>query len=303
MIWTKKLYLLSIYIFARTAPLFWQRIQNRVVTYVLFLFWGRMRRYVMQNLSIILDLPVEDPRIRRLARSTFKNYGWYLRDYVLINSVNKDNFRKMVAEEHGTHYIQQALAEGRGAILITPHLGNWELGGITLALRECRIHALTLKDNQQEVQKFRDSMRASLGVDTIHIDPEDHTTILKMARLLRDNKVIAMLGDRFEGGKESCVTFFGRRISFPSGAMALAQATGCPVIPVFVVLRPDGRYTAWMEEPIRVERQSGQSTAELLDAKTQELASLFERVIREYPDQWYQFFDYWSRYRCEDTAA
>ena len=85
--------------------------------------------------------------------------------------------------------------------------------------------------------------------------------------------------------------------------MALAQATGCPVIPVFVVRRPDGRYKAWMEKPIRVERKQGQSTPELLEEKTQELATVFENVIRQYPDQWYNFFDYWSRYRCEDTAA
>ena len=112
-----------------------------------------------------------------------------------------------------------------------------------------------------------------------------------------------MLGDRWEGGKKSRVTYFGKDIYFPSGAIALAQATGCPIIPVFVVLRPDGKYKAWMEKPVKVDRKAGQSTTELLEEKTQELATVFENVIRDYPDQWYNFFDYWSRYRCEDSTA
>ena len=303
MIWTKKLYILSIYIFARTAPHFWQRFQNRVVSYIYFLLWRSKRQPIMKNLSVITGKPESDPEIARLTRKMFENYGWYLRDYVLINSVTKRNFRKMVAEEHGTHYIKQALKDGKGAILITPHLGNWELGGITLALRECHIYALTLKDAQEEVQQFRDAMRGTLGVDTIHINPDDQTTIIKIARLLRQNKVVAMLGDRWEGGKKQQVTFFGRRVCFPSGAMALAQATGCAVIPVFVVLRPDGRYRAWMEKPIKVERRAGQPPNELIAEKTQELALVFEKVIRAYPDQWYQFFDFWSRYSCEKDSA
>lgn len=303
MIWTRKFYILSIYIFARTAPRFWQSFQNRVVSYVYFLFWRSKRRAVEQNLSIMLGRPRHTPEIRQLVRSTFRNYGLYLRDYVLINAINKNNFRDMVAEEHGNEHIRRALAEGKGAILITPHLGNWELGGIALAVRECPVHALTLRDSEAEVQQFRDKIRGSLGIETIHINPDDQTTILKIARLLRENKVVAMLGDRLEGGKKTEVSFFGRRVYFPSGAVALAQATGCPLIPVFVVLRPDGRYKAWMEKPIRVERRPGQNTAEILASKTQELATAFEKVIRYYPDQWYQFFDYWRRYGCEDTAA
>jgi predicted LPLAT superfamily acyltransferase len=75
------------------------------------------------------------------------------------------------------------------------------------------------------------------------------------------------------------------------------------LIPVFITLQDDNKYKAWMEQPIVVKRVSGLTTRELLAEKTQELAAVFEKNIRKHPDQWYQFFDYWSRYGSEDTSS
>ena len=250
-----------------------------------------------------MGLSEDDPQVKRTVIKLFRNYGLYLRDYVLIHDLTKENYQETVASEIGTEYIEKALDDGNGAILITPHLGNWELGGVTFALRGCPIHALTLKDTEDKVQKYRDEVRGSIGIKTIHVDPNDHGTILKMARLLKDNQVIAMLGDRLVGGKKSEVTFFERKVFFPSGAFALAQATGAPIIPVFITLREDNKYDAWMEKPIVVKREAGISNDELITRKTQELATVFEKNIRKYPDQWYQFFDYWSTYSSENTPT
>jgi lauroyl/myristoyl acyltransferase len=85
---------------------------------------------------------------------------------------------------------------------------------------------------------------------------------------------------------------------FPAGAPALALASGAPIIPAFTIAQPNGHYLAWMEPPIRVSRRSGQTSAELITEKAQEIAGVFETVITRYPDQWYHFFDYWKRYGC-----
>jgi len=299
MIWPRKLYLAVTYIFARITPRYYQLWHCRVVGRIFYFFMGGTRRAVQKNLSIVLDRPVNDPLVRRTACRTFQNYGLYLVDYVRLNHLNKYLF----PEEKGKRHIKQALAEGNGAILVMPHLGHWELGGVLFAMRECPIHALTLKDPESEVQDFRDEMRGTLGIETVHIDPSNFGNVLKLVKLLRENQVIALLGDRFEGGKKVGVTFFGRKVVFPVGAMALALSSGAPIIPVFTVVKPDGYYLAWMEEPIRVTRRPGVSTTELLTEKAQELATVFETVISRYPDQWYHFFNYWDRYACEDTPA
>jgi len=295
----RKLYLALFYIFTRTTPRFWQIFQNHVVSYFIALFWGSCRRILLKNLAVILDRPETHPAVRQAARRVFKNYGLYLVDYVQMNRPH--GF--LLPEERGTHHIRQALDEGRGAILVTPHLGNWELGAVTFAARSHALYALTLRDDEGRVQDFRDSARGTLGVATIHMDGENYATVLRIVNLLRDNQVVAMLGDRWEEGRKVAVTFFGRKVWFPAGAAALALASGAPIIPAYTVARRGGTYLAWMDPPIRVERGGGAAAAALIAAKTQEIAAAFEAVIRHYPDQWYHFFDYWERYGCTDTAA
>lgn len=293
--WYKKLYLALFYVFARTTPRFWQQWQNAAVSPLFFLFWGRIRRALTANLSVVLNRRADDPVVIQTARRTVSNYGLYLTDYVQMNRLK----RHLLPEQYGAHHMMAALAEGNGAILITPHLGNWELGGVTFATRGKSIYALTIRDTETDVQDFRDSMRATLGIQTVHIESMDAWgTSLKLASLLRQNQIIAMLGDRWEGGKPVQVVFFGKKALFPSGAAALALATGASIIPAFTVMRPQGDYLAWMEAPIRVRRIPNVNALTLLTEKTQELASVFERVIARYPDQWYHFFDYWGKYGC-----
>lgn len=292
MIVPRKFYLILLFLFARTTPRFWQRIQNYTISSIIYFVWGRMRTILKKNISVILDRPIDDPLVDKTARRTLINYGLYLIDYTRINHFKGH----LLPEQVGDHYMQEAMDKGNGAILITSHLGNWELGGVTFAMRGTPIHALTIVDPEAPVQNYRDRMRETLGVHTVHINPNDYSTVIRLSRLLRENQVVAMLGDRYEGGKKVDVTYFGKRVVFPSGAAALALATGAPIIPAFTVLKPNGHYLAWMEPPIYVKRTSGKTAPQLLVEKTQEIAMVFEKAAARYPDQWYHFFDYWNYY-------
>lgn len=299
MIWPRKLYLAIFYLFARLTPRAYQLWHVRIVARIFFFFMKKNRRAIEENLAVVLNRSADDQAVRSTAIRTFQNYGLYLVDYVRLNRLSD----YLLPEEEGQHHIKQVLSEGNGAILIMPHLGHWELGGVLFAMRQCPIHALTIKDPETEVQEFRDKMRATLGIHTLHIDPANFGNVLRLVKLLKGNQVIAMLGDRFEGGKSVEVFFFGRKVVFPSGAVALALNSGAPLIPVFTVLKPDGRYLSWMEKPIRVTRTQGVSSGQLIAQKTQELAAVFEKVISRYPDQWYHFFNYWERYASKDSTA
>jgi KDO2-lipid IV(A) lauroyltransferase len=286
-------------LFTRICPAWWLRLQNRIVSRFCFDMLRQRRLAMQRNLAPVLGLPPDHPRVRAAARSAFSNYGLYLMDYVRISRMTPDNFQDKIAEESGMRHIEEALAEGSGAILLSAHVGNWELGGLSFAARGCPIHVVSITDQAQEVQEYRVALRGTVGMRTLHNERDGHALVLRLVNLLRENKVLAMLGDRHENGRATEVTFFGRRVTFPSGVVALAQVSGAPIIPVFVVLRPDGRYRAWMEPPIRVVGRPGRNT-EVLAEKTQELAAVFEKVIAAHPDQWFHFFDYWERYGCEN---
>jgi len=142
MIWPRKLYLAIFYLFARATPRPYQLWHVKIVARVFFFFMRKNRQAVEENLAVVLKRQVNDPVVRRTAIRTFQNYGLYLVDYVRLNRLNS----YLLPEEQGQHHIKQALADGNGAILIMPHLGHWELGGVLFAMRQCPIHALTIKD-------------------------------------------------------------------------------------------------------------------------------------------------------------
>lgn len=289
-------YLALTYLFARATPRFWILIQNRFVSHLLFRRWKGLRDTVCRNLSPVVGRDPGDPVVLALARRTFLNYGVYLVDYLQIHRLRSRAPRFLIPEQAGVEHFREAMSLGRGAILITPHLGNWELGGVTFALRNHPMHALTLRDREERLQDYRDWIRGTLNIQTIRIDPDGYDTALKLAGLLRQNQVIAMLGDRWEGGKSVVVPFFGRPVRFPAGGPAVALVTGAPIIPVFTVLLPNGRYRSWMEPPIRVARGRGEDARTLVTRATREIAAVFEKAVAKHPDQWYHFFDYWDRY-------
>ena len=131
----------------------------------------------------------------------------------------------------------EALQAGKGVICITPHLGNWEIGGLLFSFKGGRLNVLTLDERDLDTKSFREEMRKG-EIKNLYIDPRDDSpmAILDAVKALRRNEIVAMLGDRIESQKTMVFDFFGKKTPFPIGVAILAMATGAPVLPVFVVM-------------------------------------------------------------------
>ena len=112
-----------------------------------------------------------------------------------------------------------------------------------------------------------------------------------MIGALRRNEVVAMLTDRPYAGSGSPVTFFGRQTEFSTGPALLWQHAGAAVIPAFVLHNEQGRYTAFADAPLPMVR-TDDARADLA-TNTQILATHFEKIIREHPDQWFNYVPIW----------
>jgi KDO2-lipid IV(A) lauroyltransferase len=235
-------------------------------------------------------------RVDFFTRKTFQNYGQYLLDYMVMHRLHPSNKARWVADEVGADYMVEALDAGKGAICITPHLGNWEIGGLLFSFKGGKLNVLTLDERDSDTRSFREEMRRRRGIKNLYINPKDDSpmAILDAVKALRQNEIVAMLGDRIESQKTMVFDFFGTKTAFPIGVAILAMATEAPVLPVFVVMERNRKYRGIIEPPIFFNPSSREERETVIREGMEKLIKKFESYIEKYPDQWYNFFPYWE---------
>jgi KDO2-lipid IV(A) lauroyltransferase len=290
------IYLLGFFLGSILIPRPLQKLVAVPVGDLFYFLMRRTRRAVERNLEVIGGGRFTPQEIARLARKTFRNYGQYLLDYMVIHRITSSNRDKVIAKEFGTEYMAHALGEGKGAICITPHLGNWEMGGLLLAFRGGALNVLTLDEPDVRTKAFRERFRHSKGIRELYIrgGSEDPFSTIELVKALRNNEIVAMLGDRQNSPNTVDVDFFGRRTRFPLGVAILAMTAGAPVLPVFVVMGKDRKYWGIIEKPIYFDGSQRGERERVIREGMEKIARVFEDYIRRYPDQWYNFYSYWG---------
>ena len=256
----------------------------------------KTRAHVRRNIEGIGQGKWSKKKVDALTRRTFQNYGQYLLDYMVMHRLRASNRGQWVEEEVGGNYMIEALQGGKGVICITPHLGNWEIGGLLFSFKKGRVNVLTLDERDLDTKSFREEMRRRRGIKNLYIDPRDDSpmAILDVVKALRRNEIVAMLGDRVESQKTMVFDFCGTKTSFPIGVAILAMATGAPVLPVFVVLEGNRKYRGIIETPIYFSDVLREDRNAVIRKGMEILIKKFEEYIEKYPDQWYNFYSYWN---------
>ena len=192
---------------------------------------------------------------------------------------------------------------GQGVIVVTGHLGNWELGGILLALRGLPMTVVTLDEPSTELTRWRDEYRRRLGIKTIAVGPGREFGFVEMIQTLRRGECLAMLVDRPYAGTGTPVRFFGRETEFSSAPALLWQHTGAPVVPALRRRAARAAVTLSFAEPPVEIAAFGADARSGLAANTQAVASVFESIIRRYPEQWFNYVPIWHPLRRRNGAA
>lgn len=246
------------------------------------------RSQVRANLARVLpDAPAA--ALERGASETFANFAACFADLLTINRGDPARLRDYLAEAEGEAELDAACAPRRGVILLTAHLGNWELGGRLLAPRLGRTTHVVLSPEQDAA--LEGYLRCD-GPRLRFVTRRSATSTLGLLAALRRNEAVAMQGDRPSGERgDRPVPFFGASAAFPVGPFVLARAAGAPVVPAFCAMTPQARYRITMEPAIWV--GPGEEETALVTA-----VGALERAIRRHPTQWFNFFDVWSPSRA-----
>ncbi len=179
------------------------------------------------------------------------------------------------------------IAEGKGLIIMTLHLGNWEMGLALLAGLGTPTHVVLRAEEAPGPARFEAEARAHQGVRIVAAG-ESAWNGLDLLLTLRRGEIVALQGDRPFGGRERHGLLFGAPVELPAGPFALAQASGAPLLLVCCPIRGHFRYRVHLDGPFRV----GPGTDGLRRAMD-DFASRMERVVALYPTQWFNFYDVW----------
>jgi len=209
--------------------------------------------------------------------------------------------RALLEEWRGVEQLEAARALGRGVILVTAHLGNWELGGLLLAHRGLPMSVVTLEEPTAELTRWRDAFRLRAGIRTYAVGPGHNFAFVELIAALRRGEVVAMLVDRPYAGSGESVEFFGRRTKFSTAPALLWQHTGAAVVPAFVLRNETGRYTAFADAPLPLALHAESRAG--LAANTQIVATHFENIIRQHPDQWFNYVPIWPAPPAADAGV
>jgi KDO2-lipid IV(A) lauroyltransferase len=257
--------------------------------------WGRasVREAIEENLSRVLGLPSSSIAVEEAGLAMLANHSRLWIDFLRYSDRGDIDPDTLISRHEGTHLLHEARDAGRGGILLTAHVGNFELGGFLLRKLGFRVAAVYRPDPSPVVERHRIEARQAVGVEGIPVTSSS-LSFLSVLRALEGNTLVAMQGDRDVSGTGRRLPFFGETASFPVGPFRLAAVSGSPLLPVFVLVDPSGRYQTIVKPPISVEGCGRDARDEAITAAMNGFVALLEETIRSHPSQWYQFTPFWE---------
>ena len=254
---------------------------------LLFLLWGPGRRGVMRNLAAIKPGSSPIANFFRTYR-VFWNYAWVITDTVRFKE------RRTVPDWDfsGLEFFEQLSTGSGGAIMITAHMGSYDLGA-QLFSEVCarRIHMVRAPEIDEQTQEFEKRQTERTGAESLRVEFNTRSgqLALELLDVVRSGEIVAIQADRVTPGVAGHpTTLFGKQTELPAGPFALAMAARAPLYPVFVIRSGRRRYRLITSAPITIERRSrerGQDVGVAVLEWTEQL----ESVVREHWDQWFAF--------------
>ena len=225
------------------------------------------RARLQENLSRLLErepgLPLED-----VARDAFDNFARSFTEFLRLGHAPPGELAGAI-EVHGAEHLEAARASGRGVILLSAHLGNWELGAAWLAAGGAPVHLVARAHPSPLVERFYARRRHAWGVRLM----SDRPLWRPAAAALRRREWVALMADRSTPELGT-----GRRASVCAWASVLARRTGALVLPAVIVRQPSGRYALHFERPLEPAAVRADGFVESL-----------RRHLQRHPRQWSAF--------------
>ncbi len=220
-----------------------------------------------------------DAECRAIARKTFIHFGQLLVVLIKVSTLSAEQVRQRV-EFDGEERVQQALAAGKGVILSSGHFGFWELQGIAHPLVLPPMHVLARPLDNPALHRWLEETRTKTGNSVIY----RRGAVRRVLRALEHNECVAIMIDQhIQNADAVTVDFFNRPAATTNAMAALALRTGAPVIPVFALPMPGGRFRLLYDHPVQ---PPAPESPDPVREFTQRCTDVLEMYVRRYPHLW-----------------
>lgn len=244
------------------------------------------RDAVLSNLRVICSPGCPDMELGIMAREVFRNFAKYLVDFFRFLKID-DNYIASRVKIEGLENIDAGLAAGKGVIILSAHIGNWELGGLILSLKRHPMKAVVLTHKNKLINDFFTAQRSIGNMRPIEIG----MSLRGCYEILSRNGLLALLGDRDFFNNGIHVKFFGRDILVPKGPAVFSYRLGSCMVPGFMVREKGDSFRLIFESPIYPDTAKDEASS-VMDL-AEKYSAIIERYVRTYPTQWYVFQEAW----------
>lgn len=229
--------------------------------------------------------------LQQLARASFEHFGNFIGEVCCIEAITRDIERYVELPREDLARFEGAIAEGKGVLLATGHVGNFELMARRLGLLGHPSSVVAKVSSDPHMTAFIDRLRRGGGYGIIWRGREKGAAFAGLHQALDRGEAIGLLIDQDTKGRGLFVDFFGKPAFTPRGIADLAIERGCPVVTAFIHRNPQGGHRICVER-VEVERTGDgeRDVARLL----QTLTDAVERAIRRDPSAWPWFHERWK---------
>ncbi len=250
-----------------------------------------IRRAVVER-QLAAAYPEWDQReVERVARAAYGHLGRTSIETAVLPSYSAREIIDLFEAVEGWSIVEERLARGKGLIVVTGHLGNWELGGAYLAARQLPIDAVARHMSNPLFDRYLTRTRQQIGMTVVH----DEDAVRRVPRALRAGRAVAFLMDQGAVGLASTwVPFFGRYAKTPRGPAVFALRLGSPIVFGVALRQPSGRYRLTFEAIDALD--TGDREADV-DRIVADYTATLERWVRRAPEQYLWHHRRWKHQR------
>jgi KDO2-lipid IV(A) lauroyltransferase len=262
---------------------------GRILGRGLYIFDDHHRRIVRRNLEFAYP-ELERPQLGALVRRVFENYGMTILEILQLGVMTRTDIQRRV-RLHGAGHLRDVASQKKGFIVVSAHLGNWEIGMQALSfILNQPVTAVAKRFKNPRFENLLQGIRTRFGNTILY----KKRSLTAMTQVLRQGGVLAILVDMARRRDGVDISFFGKKATATPAVAMLALRCRCPVIPMFCIRESDGMLDIYAQPAVEM-RRSDDLRADLVE-NTQRITDVVERMIRRHPEQWQWLMKRWKEH-------